>query len=103
MADTEAGRPADRADRDLTVACLNRLCGGGLQVRREWSGTVYAAFVFDVLSRRIVDWRAATSMTTEFVLDTAERAVWTRLKAGVTEPRHCAMQCWVAGANGGRN
>ena len=50
-----------------------------------WSGTVYVAFVFDVFSRRIVGWRAATSMTTELVLDALEHAIWTRDRDGVSD------------------
>jgi putative transposase len=50
-----------------------------------WSGTVYVAFVFDVFSRRIVGWRAATRMTTDLVLDTLEHAIWTRQQAGVAD------------------
>lgn len=30
-----------------------------------WSGMVYVAFIFDVFSRRIVGWWAATRMTTD--------------------------------------
>jgi len=37
---------------------------------------VYVAFVIDAYSRRILGWRAATSMTTSLVLDTLEHAVW---------------------------
>lgn len=36
------------------------------------------AFVFDVFSRRILGWRAATTMTTPLVLDCLEQAIWTR-------------------------
>jgi hypothetical protein len=50
-----------------------------------WSGTVYVAFVFDVFSRRIVGWRAATRMTTDLVLDTLEMAIWSRGREGVTD------------------
>ena len=50
-----------------------------------WSGTVYVAFIFDVFSRMIVGWRAATTMTTDLVLDTLEHAVWTRHRHGVTD------------------
>ena len=39
-----------------------------------WSGMVYVAFVIDAYSRRILGWRAATSMRTELVLDALERA-----------------------------
>jgi putative transposase len=50
-----------------------------------WSGMVYVAFVIDAYSRRILGWRAATSMRTELVLDALEHAVWTRVQAGSTE------------------
>jgi hypothetical protein len=43
---------------------------------------VYVAFVFDVFSRRILGWRAATSMQTELVLDALEMAIWARGKDG---------------------
>ena len=41
-----------------------------------WSGTVYVAFVIDVFARRIVGWRASTSMKTQFVLDALDQAIW---------------------------
>ena len=50
-----------------------------------WSGTVYVAFVIDVFSRRIVGWRASTSMSTELVLDCLEHAVWARTQDGVSD------------------
>ena len=36
------------------------------------------AFVIDVFARRIVGWRASTSMKTQFVLDALEQAIWQR-------------------------
>jgi hypothetical protein len=50
-----------------------------------WSGTVYVAFVLDAHSRRILGWRAATSMRTELVLDALEQALWTRRREGVDD------------------
>ncbi len=50
-----------------------------------WSGTVYFAFVIDVFSRRIVGWRAATTMTTELVLGCLEHAVWSRSQDGISD------------------
>jgi putative transposase len=50
-----------------------------------WSGTVYVAFVLDAHSRRILGWRAATSMRTELVLDALEQAIWTRASEGVSD------------------
>jgi putative transposase len=43
-----------------------------------WSGTAYVAFVIDVFARRIVGWRVSTSMTTKFVLDALDQAIWQR-------------------------
>ncbi len=43
-----------------------------------WSGTVYVAFVIDVFARRIVGWRVSTSMSTQFVLDALDQAIWQR-------------------------
>jgi len=43
------------------------------------------AFVFDVFSRLTVGWRAATSMTTELILDTLEMAMWSRGRDGVSD------------------
>ena len=39
-----------------------------------WSGTVYVAFVIDVLARRMVGWRVSTSISTRFVLDALNQA-----------------------------
>jgi putative transposase len=50
-----------------------------------WAGTVYVALVVDAYSRRILGWRAATSMSTPLVLDALEQAIWTRQRAGVTD------------------
>ncbi len=49
-----------------------------------WSGTVYVEFVIDRYSRRILGWRAATTMSTPLVLDALEQAIWTRGRAGIT-------------------
>ena len=49
-----------------------------------WAGVVYVAFVIDAYSRRILGWRAASSMRTQLVLDALEQAVWVRRRDGVT-------------------
>ncbi len=43
------------------------------------------AFVIDAFSRRILGWRAATSMRTALVLDALEMAIWARGRQGVTD------------------
>jgi putative transposase len=46
---------------------------------------VYVAFVVDAFSRMIVGWRAATSMTTDLVLDALEMAIWNRGREGIDD------------------
>jgi putative transposase len=43
-----------------------------------WRGFVYAAFVIDVFTRRIVGWRVSPSLVTDFVLDALEQAIYDR-------------------------
>jgi putative transposase len=82
IASAEDARPADLVDRDFTATRPNQLWVADFTYVATWSGTVYVSFVFDVFSRRIVGWRAATQMTTELVLDTLEMAIWTRGRDG---------------------
>ena len=42
------------------------------------AGFCYVSFITDVFSRRTVGWRAATRMTTPFVLSALEQALFTR-------------------------
>jgi transposase InsO family protein len=72
-----------------------------------WAGFVYVAFVLDAFSRRILDWKAATSMRTELVLDTLEMAIWIRQQAGISDLSgliHCSSGCssrWPWGRSSG--
>ena len=45
---------------------------------------MYVAFVTDAYARRILGWRAGTSMSTQLVLDALEQAIWTRHRTGVS-------------------
>ena len=83
--DENARRPADLVDRDFTATAPNQLWVADFTYVATWSGTVYVAFVFDVFSRMIVGWRAATSMNTDLVLDTLEHAIWARRRDGITD------------------
>jgi putative transposase len=78
-------RSPDLVDRDFTATAPNQLWVADFTYVATWSGTVYVAFIFDVFSRRIVGWRAATRMTTDLVLDTLEHAIWTRSQDGITD------------------
>ena len=42
----------------------------------SWQGMIYVAFVIDVFARKIVGWRVSTSMTTGFVLDALNQAIY---------------------------
>ena len=85
IVDPSARRPADLVDRQFLATRPNQLWVADFTYVATWSGTVYVAFVFDVFSRRIVGWRAATRMKTDLVLDTLEHAIWTRSQGGVTD------------------
>ena len=81
--DEHADRPPDLVERDFTATAPNRLWVADFTYVATWSGVVYVAFVIDVFCRRIVGWRAATTMRTSLVLDTLEMALWTRERAGL--------------------
>ncbi|GAA1465408.1 DDE-type integrase/transposase/recombinase [Nocardiopsis exhalans] len=49
---------------------------------RTFAGWVYAAFVIDVYSRRVVGWQVARSLHTSLALDALEMAVWNRSHVG---------------------
>nr|WP_157508676.1 IS3 family transposase [Luteipulveratus halotolerans] len=85
IADPRDARAADLVQRDFTASAPNRLWVADFTYVATWSGTVYVAFVIDVYSRMIVGWRAATSMSTQLVLDTLEHAIWSRRQHGVDD------------------
>jgi len=85
IADPKAVRPADLVHRDFTRSRPDACWVADFTHVATWSGTVYVAFVLDVHSRRILGWRAATSMRTELVLDALEQAIWTRAQAGIDD------------------
>ena len=85
IADPAAARPADLVQRRFAPQAPNRLWVADFTYVPTWSGVVYVAFVIDAYARRILGWRAATSMRTQLVLDAIEQAIWTRARAGVTD------------------
>ncbi|MBU4215726.1 MAG: DDE-type integrase/transposase/recombinase [Actinobacteria bacterium] len=46
------------------------------------AGWVYAAFVTDVYSRRVVGWQLSRSLSADLALDALEMGIWTRQRAG---------------------
>jgi putative transposase len=82
MPDRAAARPADLVGRRFSRPAPDRLWVADFTYVPTWSGMVYVAFVIDAYSRRILGWRAATSMRTALVLDALEQAIWTRQRDG---------------------
>jgi putative transposase len=83
IADRRAQRAADLVDRDFSAEAPNRLWVADFTYVMTWSGVVYVALVIDAFSRRIVGWKADTTMRTSLVLDTLEMALWSRGRQGV--------------------
>lgn len=82
VTDTAAARPADLLGRNVNPPAPNRTWVTDFTYVPTWSGMVYVAFVIDAYSRRILGWRAATTMRTGLVLDALEQAVWSRGRRG---------------------
>jgi putative transposase len=80
--DTARPCPDDKVNRVFHADRPNQLWVSDFTYVPTWSGTVYVAFVIDVFARRIVGWRVSTSMTTQFVLDALEQALWQRKPLG---------------------
>jgi len=78
----ETARPADLVERDFTATAPNQLWVADLTYVRTSAGWVYAAFVLDVYSRRIVGWQLATSLYTDLALDALQMALWRRRADG---------------------
>jgi len=76
--DGQADRARDLVDRDFKAPAPNRLWVSDFTHVAMWSGVAYVAFAIDVFSRRIVGWKADTTMKTSLVLATLEMALWAR-------------------------
>jgi putative transposase len=77
-----AARPGDLVRRRFSPPAPDRLWVADFTYVPTWAGMVYVAFVIDAYSRRILGWRAATTMRTALVLDALEQALWTRRRDG---------------------
>jgi putative transposase len=82
VANATAARPADLVKRKFTRSAPDRLWVADFTYVPTWTGMVYVAFVIDAYSRRILGWRAATTMRTPLVLDALEQAIWARRREG---------------------
>jgi putative transposase len=78
IVDDSAARPADLVQRDFTATRPNQLWVADLTYVATWRGFVYVAFVVDAFARRIVGWRASSSLRTDLALDALEQALYDR-------------------------
>ncbi|NLC36731.1 MAG: IS3 family transposase [Alcaligenaceae bacterium] len=76
--DSAAACPRDLVKRRFEADRPNRLWVADFTYVSTWQGWLYVAFVIDAYAKRIVGWRASSSMTTDFVLDALEQAVYDR-------------------------
>lgn len=79
--DRAAPCPLDRVNRQFTADRPNQLWVSDFTYVSTWQGWLYVAFVVDVFARRIVGWRVSPTMTTDFVLDALEQALYARQSA----------------------
>src|SRR5690606_26363363 len=78
FAEDAVSRPLDRVNRQFQASRPNQLWVSDFTYVSTWQGWLYVAFVIDVYARRIVGWRVSKSMTTDFVLDALEQALYAR-------------------------
>jgi len=69
-------------EREFTAAAPDRLWVADITYCKTHSGWVYAAFVIDVFSRRVVGWQVSKSLRADLALDALEMGLWTREHAG---------------------
>jgi putative transposase len=71
-------RAGDQLNRDFTADAPNLAWVADFTYVSTWTGWTYVAFVFDVYSRGIVGWTAASSKTTGMVSKALNMAIWRR-------------------------
>lgn len=76
--DALVARPRDLVERDFRATRPNQLWVADLTYVATWRGFAYVAFVIDVFSRRIVGWRATSSLRSDLALDALEQALYDR-------------------------
>ena len=78
IADSAPACPLDRVNRHFHADRPNQLWVSDFTYVSTWQGWLYVAFVIDVFARRIVGWRVSNTMSTDFVLDALEQALYDR-------------------------
>ena len=82
ISDPRSAKPMDLVDRNFRPLAPDRLWVADFTYVATWSGWCYTAFVIDAYARRILGWSVATTMTSRFVVDAVEQAIWTRGREG---------------------
>ena len=77
-----ADRPGDLVDRQFHAEAPNTLWVADITYIRTFAGWVYAAFVLDMFSRRVVGWQVSTSLRTDLALDALDMGLWLRRREG---------------------
>lgn len=72
----------DLVDRQFAAAAPRQLWVADITYCRTFAGWVYAAFVIDVFSRRVVGWQLSRSLRTDLALDALEMGLWEATRAG---------------------
>jgi putative transposase len=83
VADPAAGRAPDLVRRDFAPLAPNLLWVADFTYVGTLTGWVYVAFVIDAYARRILGWKASSSMTADLVLAAVDQAIFTRRCEGV--------------------
>jgi len=83
---TIPGTGPDLLDRNFVAPALDRVRVADIAYCRTFAGWVYAAFVTDVYSRRVVGWQLSTSLRTDLALDALEMGLWTRKSTSARTP-----------------
>lgn len=88
VADPAAARAPDLVGRDFAPPAPNRLWVADFTYISALAGWVYVAFVIDAYARRILGWKASSSMTAGLVLAAVDQAIFTRKREGVKNFAH---------------
>jgi len=76
-------RPApDLVQREFVAGAPDRLWVADITYIRTFAGWVYAAFILDVFSRRLVGWQLSTNLYTALALDALNMGIWVRQRDG---------------------
>jgi putative transposase len=79
---TGADTRPDLVQRAFTATAPGQLWVADITYCRTFSGWVYASFVIDVFSRRVVGWQLSKSLRTDLALDALEMGLWARSRDG---------------------